>query len=59
MHKLMKHVLDIGIAAMCFVLLCWLLVLIALLIRVTLGNPIFFTQLRPGLHGKHFKIYKF
>ncbi|MFO0739075.1 MAG: sugar transferase [Labilithrix sp.] len=26
--------------------------------RMTIGSPAFFTQLRPGLHGRPFKIYK-
>ncbi|EGV37386.1 pilin glycosylation protein PglB [Neisseria weaveri LMG 5135] len=29
------------------------------LIRKNLGSPVFFTQIRPGLNGKPFKMYKF
>lgn len=36
-----------------FILVC------GLLIFVTMGRPLFFTQRRPGLHGKLFTIYKF
>jgi sugar transferase EpsL len=35
------------------------LIVLTLLVRVTLGSPIFFTQFRPGLHGKLFKLVKF
>ncbi|WP_220721040.1 sugar transferase [Agarivorans litoreus] len=35
-----------------FLLLCWL-------VASKLGKPIFFTQLRPGLHGKAFNMIKF
>lgn len=31
----------------------------ALLVKLKIGKPIFFTQKRPGLHGKPFSIYKF
>lgn len=31
----------------------------ALLVRWKLGSPVLFTQLRPGLQGEIFKIYKF
>lgn len=36
-----------------------LLLVLAVLVRVLLGSPVLFTQLRPGLHGKPFYIYKF
>jgi sugar transferase EpsL len=32
---------------------------LAILIRIKLGNPVFFLQIRPGLNGKAFKILKF
>lgn len=31
----------------------------ALLVRVLLGTPMFFMQVRPGLHGRPFTMYKF
>lgn len=33
--------------------------LVAFLVRRNLGTPVFFSQVRPGLHGKPFKMYKF
>ena len=32
---------------------------LAVLIRLRLGRPIFFTQMRPGMNGQSFTIYKF
>jgi sugar transferase EpsL len=55
----MKRLFDIVLAGSSLILLSWLLVLIALLIRVVLGKPVFFKQRRPGLNGKPFLIYKF
>ncbi len=40
------------------VILPFLLVL-AMLVRLFHGSPLFFTQVRPGKHGKPFRIYKF
>lgn len=39
----------------------WLIVaiLVTLLIQFTIGSPTYFTQLRPGLRGKPFRIVKF
>lgn len=36
-----------------------LIAALALLVRFKLGSPVLFCQIRPGLHGKPFKIYKF
>ena len=55
----MKRIFDIFITVILFVLLSILFIFIAFLILITLGSPIFFTQMRPGLNGELFKIYKF
>lgn len=48
------------VVALCLlVILSPIMLVISLLILFTMGRPIFFTQLRPGLHSKLFKIYKF
>lgn len=47
-------------AALAALLLLWPVVLVvALLVRVKLGSPVFFRQERPGLHGKPFEMVKF
>ena len=42
-------------------LLCFspIFIAIAVVLRLTLGRPVFFTQRRPGLHGKPFQLCKF
>lgn len=44
-----------------FLLLCFapLYLVIALLIKLDSSGPIFFQQTRVGLHGRHFKVWKF
>jgi sugar transferase EpsL len=54
-----KRLFDILFASLTFILLFPVLLLIAVLIRLTLGSPIFFCQERPGLYGKPFTLYKF
>jgi sugar transferase EpsL len=55
----MKRFFDL--AATCAgCLLIWPpLVVLALLVRIYQGTPVFFIQQRPGLHGKPFNLYKF
>jgi len=36
-----------------------IIVIISIIIYITMGRPIFFKQVRPGLRGKPFVIYKF
>ena len=44
---------------MFLIILSWLIVLIAIVIRVVLGKPILFSQIRPGLNEVPFALYKF
>ncbi|MBI4659288.1 MAG: sugar transferase [Verrucomicrobia bacterium] len=55
----MKRCFDLTITILGMPLWLPLLLLIALLVRVTLGPPIFFRQKRPGLHCEIFEILKF
>ena len=55
----MKRLLDLVVGIVLSLLLAPLLVLIALLVRLKLGTPVLFTQMRPGLNEKHFKVIKF
>ena len=55
----MKRLFDILAVLLSLPLLLPLLVPMALLIRLKLGSPVLFTQTRPGLHGKPFRMLKF
>ncbi len=57
--KLLKPLLDTAFALIVLTLLSPLLVITAVVVRLGLGSPIFFTQVRPGLGEKLFTIYKF
>ncbi len=54
-----KRVLDIVLATLGLILTFPLALVIAVAIRLTMGPPIVFRQVRPGLHGKPFVMYKF
>ena len=55
----LKRLIDFIGAFIGLVILSPLLILIALLVRVNLGTPVLFRQVRPGLHGRPFILYKF
>ncbi|NPU86197.1 MAG: sugar transferase [Syntrophaceae bacterium] len=51
--------MDLAIGGCAFVLVLPVMALIALMILRTLGRPVLFRQIRPGLNGKPFGLYKF
>lgn len=55
----MKRFFDTFIIFLSLPIIFPLCFLIALIIQVKLGSPILFSQLRPGLNGKVFKLIKF
>lgn len=55
----MKRLFDILVAAIMLLLLSPFLLMLALLVRLKLGKPILFHQMRPGLRGKPFRLVKF
>jgi exopolysaccharide biosynthesis polyprenyl glycosylphosphotransferase len=57
--KLFKRILDVGISLFLVILLSPILILIALLIKITSKGPVFYKQIRVGRNGKLFNMYKF
>ena len=55
----MKRLVDILIAGLALIILSPLLLVLALLVARNLGRPILFSQIRPGLHARPFRMYKF
>ena len=56
---LTKRLLDLALTIPLLVLFSPFLLVIALLVRIFHGKPVFFRQLRPGYRGKPFYVYKF
>jgi len=55
----MKRLLDILLSLFAIIILSPVILIVSILVALKLGRPVFFTQQRPGLHGKVFTIYKF
>ncbi len=55
----MKRVFDLLASAFGLLLLAVPLAVLALQVRRKLGSPVLFTQVRPGLYGKPFRMIKF
>jgi sugar transferase EpsL len=54
-----KRCLDLAIAASASLALAPVFGLIGLAVRLTMGSPVLFRQVRPGLHGEPFTMLKF
>lgn len=63
--KFIKRIMDIICASLAMIVFSWLYVILAILVRINIGSPIFFHQLRPGMIDKRtgkekiFKLFKF
>lgn len=57
--QILKRIFDFTASLCGLILLSPILIVVALLIRLNLGSPIFFTQDRVGKHNKVFKMIKF
>ena len=55
----MKRILDSAVALIGLFILSIPLLSLIWLVRRKLGTPVFFRQMRPGLHGKPFEMVKF
>ncbi|MDR1384611.1 MAG: sugar transferase [Planctomycetaceae bacterium] len=59
MYPIIKRLIDIVGSILGLLLLSPILIIIAILIRLTLGKPVMFCHVRPGLHAKPFRMIKF
>ena len=55
----MKRLLDVAGSLLLLVLLSPVMLVIAIRVRLDLGSPVLFRQVRPGYHGRPFTLYKF
>lgn len=55
----LKPLFDRSVALIVLLLLSPVILILVLLVRLNLGSPVLFRQLRPGLHGHPFSLVKF
>ena len=56
---LVKRAMDIMVSSMCLVLLMPLFLLVGLLVKLTSKGPVIYRQVRCGLYGRQFTLFKF
>ena len=54
-----RRTFDLAVAAVGLIILAPLMLVIALAIWSESGRPVFFSQIRLGQHGRHFRLHKF
>lgn len=58
-EKYIKRPQDFLCALLACIVLSPVMLIVAILVRTKIGSPVLFSQERPGLDGKVFKLYKF
>jgi len=58
-YRMVKRLFDLLLTIPGTLVILPFLLVLGLLVRIFHGSPLFFTQVRPGRHGKPFRMYKF
>lgn len=58
-RRYFKRPMDFILSLIAIIVLSPVLIVVAILVRIKLGNPVIFKQKRPGLNEKIFTMYKF
>ncbi len=59
LYEIIKRSIDVVGAFMGLIILSPILIIVAMIIKIESRGPIIFSQIRVGLNGKEFKMYKF
>lgn len=57
--ELIKRLVDLSLSIVAIILLWPIALVVAIAIILSAGKPIIFSQIRPGMNAKPFKLYKF
>lgn len=58
-EKYVKRTVDFLLSLVSIIILSPVFLILAVVVRIKMGSPIVFSQPRPGINGKIFKMYKF
>ncbi|MEG2146956.1 MAG: sugar transferase, partial [Lachnospiraceae bacterium] len=58
-EKYVKRPMDVTLSLLALIVLSPVMLIVAILVRIKLGSPVIFKQMRPGLQEKIFTLYKF
>ena len=58
-HLFFKRILDIVVSFLGLIILLPVFLVVAILIKLTSPGPVFFSQVRCGLNGRRFRLFKF
>lgn len=58
-EKYFKRLMDIVVSGAALAVLSIPILILSILVKIKLGSPVLFSQARPGLNEKIFKLYKF
>jgi sugar transferase EpsL len=56
---MIKRIFDLTLTSIAFIVFLPVMLIVCVAIRMSMGKEVIFSQARPGLHGKIFKMYKF
>jgi sugar transferase EpsL len=59
MPPTIKRIFDVTVSCLALLFLLPILLMVALLVRLSLGKPVLFRQDRPGLNARPFTLFKF
>lgn len=59
LNRCLKRLTDILLAIIALVIFVLPMLILCLMVVVKLGRPVIFTQTRPGIYGKPFRMFKF
>jgi sugar transferase EpsL len=58
-YKLFKRTFDFLLALLLLIILFPVILVVAIVVRIKLGTPVLFSQVRPGKNARPFTVYKF
>lgn len=59
LNRYLKRLTDVLLASIALIIFVLPMLILCLMVAIKLGRPVIFTQTRPGMYGKPFRMFKF